>query len=144
MTNLLRLRPTTFNVTDTMVHIKINVEDAETRAGYLRPLTAVKLDGAVFPEHQDTIVWVMAGYNSDVYRFGPELMPETPDELLNLMVACLADATPSYAAELPDTEELRRRIADAEGESGACSDRDCSCHRVPNELREELEYMEAL
>ncbi len=37
--------------------------------------------------------------------------------------------------------QLRERIEDAEGESAACSDNDCGCHRVPPQLEEEIEWL---
>ena len=37
---------------------------------------------------------------------------------------------------------LHERLIDAEGESGACSDNECGCHRGARELREEIEDME--
>ena len=39
---------------------------------------------------------------------------------------------------------LRERLIDVEGESGACSDNECGCHRGARELREEIEDMEAV
>ena len=40
---------------------------------------------------------------------------------------------------IPDTiEELRERVTDAEGESGACSDPECGCHSAAKFLRAEL------
>jgi len=36
---------------------------------------------------------------------------------------------------------LREQLADAIGESGACSDRDCSCHRHPERIRETMDEL---
>jgi hypothetical protein len=46
--------------------------------------------------------------------------------------------------DIPDSiEQHRERTIDAEGESSACSDGDCGCHRAARFLRDELDYREA-
>lgn len=37
-------------------------------------------------------------------------------------------------------EELAAWLEDAEGESGSCSDDDCSCHRAMWPIRDEIEW----
>ncbi len=42
---------------------------------------------------------------------------------------------------IEEVAQLRDRIEDAEGESAACSDNNCGCHRVASQLEEEIEWL---
>ena len=138
----LQLTTQDFIVTPSAVHIVDRLEHINTRPGYLRPLTALKVDGSTFPDRRYTIIWVMAGSWSHKAEISyDELLPETPDELRNLMAAVMLDASPTDWKYLLDVEELRELLYEARGESSACNDGECSCHRVPAELEELMEEL---
>lgn len=51
-------------------------------------------------------------------------------------------AAPTFDQQLEDATdaELVAMLEDAEGDAGACNDRECSCKTVPARIREEIEW----
>lgn len=101
------ITPTDFTVTDKLVRIVARVEADHIEPGRFRPMLATRLDGATFPDDKHTIIWELGSFSSDKFEFGPELYPETPDELLNLMAACLEAAAEPYFNDLINTEATK-------------------------------------